>query len=155
MAEDLCDESGSLSMVRLTTEPAAFHSKLTSVMMCKHMDDVVLVGPDEALDRTSDCNGHDRPFENELSTVGVGDKNSRETSDQDGAGISGQAACETFDSLLSCAGLETCNPVQSPGVRCETRVLDEPFIPVLVLCLRKLECFRHALRLTRRLVVCF
>ena len=34
------------------SEPAAFQSKLTGVMMCKHMDDGVLVGPDEALDRT-------------------------------------------------------------------------------------------------------
>ena len=52
VAEDLCDESGFLGLVRLTSEPAAFHSKLTGVMMCKHMDDGVLAGPDEALDRT-------------------------------------------------------------------------------------------------------
>ena len=30
-----------------------------------------------------------------------------------------------FDSLLSCAGLENCNPVHSPGVRSESRVPDE------------------------------
>ena len=48
VAEDLCDESGSLCLARLTLEPAAFDSKLTCVMM----DDGVLVGPDEALDRT-------------------------------------------------------------------------------------------------------
>ena len=29
VAEDLCEESGSFGLVRLTTEPAAFHSKLT------------------------------------------------------------------------------------------------------------------------------
>ena len=52
VSEDLCDEFGSLCLTRLTSEPAAFHSKLTSVMMCKHTDDGVLVGPNEALDRT-------------------------------------------------------------------------------------------------------
>ena len=52
VSEDLCNEFGSLCLTRLTSEPAAFHSKLTSVMMCKHMDDGVLVGPDEALDKT-------------------------------------------------------------------------------------------------------
>ena len=57
VAEDLCDESGSLCLERLTSEPATCHSKLTSVMMCKHMDDGVLVGPDEALDRTSTAMG--------------------------------------------------------------------------------------------------
>ena len=30
-----------------------------------------------------------------------------------------------FDSLLSCAGLENCNPVHSPGVRSESKVPDE------------------------------
>ena len=30
-----------------------------------------------------------------------------------------------FDSLLSCAGLENCNPVHSPGVRSESRAPDE------------------------------
>ena len=52
VAEDTCDESESLCLARLTSEPAAFHSRLTSVVTCKHMDDGVLVGPDEALDRT-------------------------------------------------------------------------------------------------------
>ena len=37
VAENLCDDSGSLSLVRLTTEPAAFWSKLSGVMMCKHI----------------------------------------------------------------------------------------------------------------------
>ena len=32
-AADLCDESGSLGLARLTAEPPAFHSKFTSVMM--------------------------------------------------------------------------------------------------------------------------
>ena len=33
VCEDLCDECGSLCLMRLTSDPAAFHSKLTSVMM--------------------------------------------------------------------------------------------------------------------------
>ena len=52
MAENLCDVSGSLGLMRLTTKPARFQSKLTGVMMCKHMDVGIFVGPSEALDRT-------------------------------------------------------------------------------------------------------
>ena len=34
-----------------------------------------------------------------------------------------------FDSLLSCAGLENCNPVHSPGVRSEPRVpVEKPLL---------------------------
>ena len=72
VAEDLCDESGFLGLVRLTTEPAAFHSKLTCVMMCKHLDDGMVqmklwtgLWLQWAIYT---------PFENELSIVGVGDK---------------------------------------------------------------------------------
>ena len=112
VSEDLCDEFGSLCLTRLTFEPAAFHSKLTSVMMCKHMDDGLLVGPDEALDRTFDCHGQDPSVSNELSTAGVGDNIPRKIFDQDGTGISGQASCKTlrqsvvlcwFGELQSCA----------------------------------------------------
>ena len=39
VSEDLCDEFGSLCVTRLMSGPAAFHSKLTGVMMCKHNDD--------------------------------------------------------------------------------------------------------------------
>ena len=35
VTESLCDDFGSLRLERLTTEPAAFQSKLTGVMMCK------------------------------------------------------------------------------------------------------------------------
>ena len=45
MAEALCDESGSLCLARLTSDPAAFHSRLTNVMMCKHMDNVYWLVP--------------------------------------------------------------------------------------------------------------
>ena len=43
---------GSLCLERLTTEPAAFRSKLTGVMMCEHVDDGVVVGESKTLDRT-------------------------------------------------------------------------------------------------------
>ena len=78
VSDDLCDEFGSLFLTRLMSEPAAIQSKITGVMMCKHMDDGVLDGPDEALDRNPDCHGQDSPVENWLSTAGVGDKNSSE-----------------------------------------------------------------------------
>ena len=52
VAENLCDEAGPLNLERLTAETAAFWSKLFGERMCTYMDDGVLVGPDEALDRT-------------------------------------------------------------------------------------------------------
>ena len=51
-AEKLTDESGSLGLVRLTTEHGRCQSKLTGVMMCRPMDDGIMVGPSEALDTT-------------------------------------------------------------------------------------------------------
>ena len=45
VSEDLCDECGSLCLTRLMSKHATFQSKLTGVMMCKHMDDGVLVVP--------------------------------------------------------------------------------------------------------------
>ena len=98
VAENLSDEFGSLGLVRLMTEPAAF--QLTGVMMCKHMDDGILVGPSEALDRTSGCNGQTSPAEDQLSAVGVGDEISWETVSQDRAGISGQAAVLVLGAAL-------------------------------------------------------
>ena len=50
MTESLCDDFGSLCLERLTTEPAAFRSKLSGVTMCKHMDDGVVVGDSKTLD---------------------------------------------------------------------------------------------------------
>ena len=52
VAESLRDDFGSLGLERLTTEPAAFRSKLTGVMMCKHIGDGVVVGESKTLDRT-------------------------------------------------------------------------------------------------------
>ena len=94
------------------SEPAAFQSKVTGVMMFQHMDDGVLIGPDEALDRTLTAMGKISLVENELSTTGVGDKIPRETVDQDGKRISVQTSCKTlrqfvvlcwFGELQSCA----------------------------------------------------
>ena len=110
---DLCDECGSLCLMRLTSEPAAFHSKLTSAMMYKHMDDGVLVGPDEALDKIlllkTSCPqlGSETKFLGRLLI-----KTER--------GFLVKPLAKLFDSLLSCAGLENCNLVHSPGVRSES-----------------------------------
>ena len=43
-----CDECGSFCLRKLMPELATFQSKLTGGMMCEHMDDGVLVGPNEA-----------------------------------------------------------------------------------------------------------
>ena len=42
-----------VNLVRSTTEPAAFWSKLSGVLTCKHMDDGALVGPDDLTDPTT------------------------------------------------------------------------------------------------------
>ena len=52
VAENLSDESGSLELERLMTEPAAFQSKLTGFTMCEDIDDGTLLGPSEAPGRT-------------------------------------------------------------------------------------------------------
>ena len=49
VTESLCDDFGSLGLERLMIELAAFRSKLTGVMMCKHMDDGVVVGESKTL----------------------------------------------------------------------------------------------------------
>ena len=96
VAKNLCDEVGTLNLVRLTTEPAAFWSKLSRVMMCQHMDDGVLVGPDGALDRT-------------LAAMGK-------------LLLLKTSSGKLFDSLMTSAGLQNCAAVYSPGVRSEMRV---------------------------------
>ena len=58
----------------------------------------------------------------------VGDKISREIVDQDGAGFQVKPLAKFFDSLLSSAGLEKCNPVHSLGLRSKTRALDKKLL---------------------------
>ena len=112
VAEDLCDESGSLRLARLTAEPAASHSKLTSAMMCKHMDDHrALVGPDEARDKTLTAMGKILLSKTSCPQLGSETKIPRETVDQDGTWISGQATCKTLrQSVVQClfAAMQSC-----------------------------------------------
>ena len=103
VAEDLCDESGSLCLERLTSEPATCHSKLTSVMMCKHMDDGVLVGPDEALDRTSTAMGKILLLKTSCPQLGSETKFLGRLLIKTERGISGQATCKTLrQSVVQC-----------------------------------------------------
>ena len=71
VAESLCDDSGSLGLERLTTETAAFRSKITGVMMCKHMDDGVVVGESNTLDRTLTAMRKTSPDENQQYAGGI------------------------------------------------------------------------------------
>ena len=80
--------------------------------MCKHMDDGVLVGPDEALDRTLTAMGKILLLKTSCPQLGSETNIPRELVDQDGTGISGQATCKTlrqsvvqcrFGELQSCA----------------------------------------------------
>ena len=125
VSEDLCDEFGSLCLTRLMSEPAAFQSKLTGVMMCKHMDDGVLVGPDEALDRTLTAMGKILLLKTSCPQLGSETKFLGRMLIKTERGFLVKPLAKLFDSLLSCAGLENCNPVHSPGVRSESRVPDE------------------------------
>ena len=103
VAEDLCDESGSLCLARLTAEPAAFHSKLTSVMMCKHMDDGVLVGPDEALDRTLIAVGKILLLKTSCPQLGSETKFLGRLLSKTERGFLVKLLAKLFYSLLSCA----------------------------------------------------
>ena len=102
MVDDLCDESGSLCLARQSL--LHFTQKLTIVMMCKHMDDGVLVGPDEALDRTLAAMG--KILLLKTSSPQLGSER----------GFLVKPLAKLFDSPLSSADLENYNPVHSPGV---------------------------------------
>ena len=107
------------------SEPATFQSKLTGVMMCKHMDDGVLVGPDEALDRTSAAMGKILVLKTSCPQLGSETKFLGRLLIKTERGFLVKPLAKLFDSLLSCAGLENCNAVHSPGVRSESRGPDE------------------------------
>ena len=77
--------------MRMMTEPAAFQSKLTGVMMCKLMDDGILFGPNEALDRTLAAMGKLLLLRISCPQLGSETK-CWETMGQDRAGISSQTA---------------------------------------------------------------
>ena len=125
MAEKLIGESGSLGLERLTTEPAAFQSKLTIVMMCKHIDDGILVGPSEALDRTLAAMGKLLLLKKTSPQLGSETKFLGRLLVKTERGFQVKPLQKFFDSLLSSAGLGSCAPVHTPGVRSEMRALEE------------------------------
>ena len=126
VSEDLCDQCGSLYLTRLMSQPATFQSKLTGVTMCKHMDDGVLVGSNEALDRTLIAMGKVLLLKTSCPQLGSETKFLGSLLIKTERGFLVKPLAKLFDSLLlSCAGLEKCNPVHSPGVRSESRLPDE------------------------------
>ena len=129
VSEDLYDECGSLCLTRLMSEPATCQSKLTGVMMCKHMDDGVLLGPNEALDRTLTALGKILLLKTSCPQLGSETKFLGRLLIKTERGFLVKPLAKLFDSLLSCAVLENCNPVHSPGVLSESRIPDEK--PVL------------------------
>ena len=116
---------GSLCLTRLMSELVAFHSKLTGVMMCKHMDDGVLVGPDEALDRTLTATGKVLLLKTSCPQLGSETKFLGRMLIKTETGLVVKPLAKLFDSLLSCAGFENCNSVHSLGERSESEILDE------------------------------
>ena len=91
-------------LTRLTSEPAAFHSKLRSVMMCKHVDDGVLVGHDEALDRTLTAMGKILLLKTICPQLGSETKSLGRLLIKTERGFLVKPLAKLFDSLLSCAG---------------------------------------------------
>ena len=65
--------------------------------------------------QNSGCSGHTFLAESQLSEVGVGDEISWET-----VGFQVEPLEKLFDSLLSSAGLGSCAPAHTPGVKSET-----------------------------------
>ena len=114
-----------MSILAKCLKSCAFHSELTSVMTCKHMDDGELVGHDEALDRTLTGMGKIILLRTSCPQLGSETKFLGRLLIKTERGFLVKPLARLFDSLLSCAGLETCNPVHSPGVRSESRVPDE------------------------------
>ena len=140
VSKDLCDERGSLCLTRLMSEPATLQSKLTGVMMCKHMDDGVLVCPNDALDTTLTAMGKILLLKTSCSQLGSETRCLGRLLIKTERGFLVKPLAKLFDSLLSCAGLENCNPVYSPGVRSESRILDEkPLLgPLNTVCTERL-----------------
>ena len=125
VAESLCDDSGSLGLERLTTEPAAFRSKITGVMMCKHMDDGVVVGESNTLDRTLTAMRKHLLMKINNTQVGSETKFLGRLLIKTERGFQVKPLAKLFDSLLSSVGMGNFAPVQTPGVRSESRVPEE------------------------------
>ena len=121
----LCDDFGSLCLERLTTEPAAFRFKLTGVMMCKHMDDGVVVGESKTLDRTMTAMSKHLLMKTSNPQLGPEAKFPGKLFIKTERGFQVKPLAKLFDSLLSSAGMGSCAHVQTPGVRSESRVPNE------------------------------
>ena len=85
----------------------------------------MLVGPDEALDRTLTAMGKILLSKTCCPQLGSETQFFGRLLITMERGFLVKPLAKLFDRLLSCAGLEICNPVHSPGVRSESRVLDE------------------------------
>ena len=125
VAESMCDDFGSLGLERLTTEPAAFRSKLTGVMMCKYMDDGVVVGESKTLDRTLTAMSRHLPMKTNNPQLGSETKFLGKLLIKTERGFQVKPLAKLFDSLLSSVGMGICAPVHTPGVRSESRVPNE------------------------------
>ena len=84
----------------------------------------MLVGPDEALDRTLTAMGKILLLKTSWPQLGSETELPGRLLIKTERGFLVKALAKLFDSLLSCAGLENCNPVISPGARSELRVPD-------------------------------
>ena len=96
-------------------------------MMCKHMDDGVLVGPDESSGQNVDLTvmGKILLLKTSCPQLGSETKFLGRLLIRTARGFLVEILAKLFGSLPSCAGLEKCNPVHSPGVRSESRVQDD------------------------------
>ena len=125
VTESLRDDFGSLCLERLTTEPAAFRSKLTGVMMCKHMDDGVVVGESKTLDRTMTAMSKHLLMKTSNPQLGSETKFLGKLLIKTERGVQVKPLAKLFDSLLSSAGMGSCAQVQTPGERSESIVPNE------------------------------
>ena len=122
VVESLSDDFGSLGLERLKTEPAAFRSKFTGVMMCKHMDDGVLVGESKTLDRTLTAMSKHLLMKTSNPQLGSETKFLGKLLIKTERGFQIKPLAKLFDNLLSSAGMGNCAPVHTPGRRSESRV---------------------------------
>ena len=81
--------------------------------------------PDEALDRTLTTVGKILLLKTSCPQLGSETKFLGRLLIKTERGFLVKPLAKLFYSLLSCAGLENCNPVHSPGVRSESRAPDE------------------------------
>ena len=84
--------------------------------MCRHMDDGVLVGHDEALDRTLTAMGKIFLLKTSCPQMGSETKFLGRLLIKTERGFLVKPLANLFDSLLSCAGVENCNQENSTSM---------------------------------------